>query len=43
MEIMKRLRDDRKTVLIASHDPIVYESNIVERVVHLRDGKIVQE
>ena len=43
MEIMRRLRDDRKTVLIASHDPIVYESNIVERVVHLRDGKIVQK
>jgi putative ABC transport system ATP-binding protein len=42
MEIVKRLRDDRKTVLIASHDPIVYESDIVERVIHVRDGKIVE-
>jgi putative ABC transport system ATP-binding protein len=42
MEIVKRLRDDRKTMLIASHDPIVYESDIVERVIHVRDGKIVQ-
>jgi putative ABC transport system ATP-binding protein len=42
MEIVKRLRDDRKTVLIASHDPLVYESDVVERVVHVRDGKIVQ-
>jgi putative ABC transport system ATP-binding protein len=42
MEIVKRLRDDRKTVLIASHDPLVYESDVVERVVHVRDGRIVQ-
>jgi putative ABC transport system ATP-binding protein len=42
MEIVKRLRDDRKTILIASHDPIVYESDIVDRVIHLRDGKVIQ-
>jgi putative ABC transport system ATP-binding protein len=41
MEMVRRLRDDRKTVLIASHDPLVYESDIVERVIHVRDGKIV--
>jgi putative ABC transport system ATP-binding protein len=40
VDIMKRLKDDRKTVLIASHDPIVYESHIVDRVIHLRDGKV---
>jgi putative ABC transport system ATP-binding protein len=40
VEIIRRLKDDRKTVLIASHDPIVYESKIVDRVVHVRDGKI---
>jgi len=42
MEILRTLRDDRKTVLIASHDPVVYESDIVERVVHIRDGRITQ-
>jgi putative ABC transport system ATP-binding protein len=41
MEIVERLRDDRKTILIASHDPIVYESDVVERVIHLRDGRII--
>jgi putative ABC transport system ATP-binding protein len=41
MDMVKRLRDDRKTVLIASHDPLVYESGIVERVIHLRDGRTV--
>jgi putative ABC transport system ATP-binding protein len=42
MEMVRKLRDERKTVLIASHDPIVYESDIVERVIHLRDGKVIQ-
>ncbi len=27
-------------MLIASHDPIVYEAGIVDRVIHLRDGKV---
>ena len=40
MEIVGRLKDEKKTVLIASHDPIVYESNVVDRVIHIRDGKI---
>jgi putative ABC transport system ATP-binding protein len=42
MEIVRKLKDDRKTVLIASHDPLVYESDVVERVIHVRDGKIVE-
>jgi putative ABC transport system ATP-binding protein len=40
MEIMGRLKKDGRTVLIASHDPIVYESTIVDRVVHVRDGRV---
>jgi putative ABC transport system ATP-binding protein len=40
VEILRELKDDRKTVLIASHDPLVYESDIVDRVVHIRDGKV---
>jgi putative ABC transport system ATP-binding protein len=41
MEIMQRLRAEGKTVLIASHDPIVHESQAVDQVVEMRDGKIV--
>jgi putative ABC transport system ATP-binding protein len=41
MEIMKRMNEDGKTVLIASHDPIVHESEIVRRVIEMRDGMIV--
>lgn len=38
--IMERLNGEGKTVLIASHDPLVYESGMVNRVVEMRDGKI---
>jgi putative ABC transport system ATP-binding protein len=40
METMSRLKDSGRTVLIASHDPIVYEFPAVERVFHIRDGRI---
>jgi len=41
MEIIRKLKEEGKTVLIASHDPIVHESPVVERVIEMRDGKIV--
>jgi putative ABC transport system ATP-binding protein len=37
---LAKFKEDQKMVLIASHDPLVYESKIVDRVIHLRDGKI---
>jgi len=40
MEIMAGLKSKGKTVLIASHDAIVYDSPLVDRVIGLRDGKI---
>jgi putative ABC transport system ATP-binding protein len=40
METMGRLKNGSKTVLIASHDPIVFESPLVDRVWALRDGKM---
>lgn len=41
MEIMRQLKQEGKTILIASHDPIVYESDVIDRIVEMRDGKIV--
>jgi putative ABC transport system ATP-binding protein len=41
METMADLRRRRKTVIIASHDPIVYESPDVAAVISMRDGRIV--
>ncbi len=40
MEIMARLNSEGKTILIASHDPLVYGSPIVERVIEFRDGRM---
>jgi putative ABC transport system ATP-binding protein len=42
MEIMGKLADERKTVLIASHDSLVYESARVDRMIDLRDGRIAE-
>jgi putative ABC transport system ATP-binding protein len=40
MEVIARLKEDRKTVLIASHDPLVYESPVIDRVIKVRDGRV---
>ncbi|MFA5111468.1 MAG: ABC transporter ATP-binding protein [Desulfobaccales bacterium] len=40
MEIMRNFKSQGKTILIASHDPIVHESDVVDRVVQMRDGRI---
>ena len=40
MDILERLKEEGKTLLLASHDPLVYESRSVDRVVNLRDGRI---
>ena len=40
MEIVGRLKADHKTIIIASHDPLVYEAGLIDRVIHLRDGRI---
>jgi putative ABC transport system ATP-binding protein len=41
LEIMEGLRTDGRTILFASHDPLIYESEMVDRVVDMRDGKIL--
>ena len=40
MEILRRLRENDKTILVSSHDPIVFNSKVVERVICLRDGRV---
>jgi putative ABC transport system ATP-binding protein len=42
MDIIADLKAEGKTILIASHDPLVFESPIVDCVVTMRDGHIVQ-
>jgi putative ABC transport system ATP-binding protein len=40
MDILGKLKRDGKTLILASHDPLVYESSVVDRVVNVRDGRI---
>jgi putative ABC transport system ATP-binding protein len=42
METMGRLHKEGKTILIASHDPVVFASSLVDRVIEVRDGKAHQ-
>jgi putative ABC transport system ATP-binding protein len=41
MDIMKDLKDKGKTILISSHDPLVFESDLVDTVLEMRDGRLV--
>jgi len=42
MEIVGAFKDEGKTVLMASHDPLVCESSRVDTVVEMRDGRILR-
>jgi putative ABC transport system ATP-binding protein len=41
MAIMRQLKGAGKTIILASHDPIVYDSDLAERTIELRDGQVV--
>jgi putative ABC transport system ATP-binding protein len=41
MEIMQGLNRGGKTILIASHDPLVHESDLADAVIEMRDGKVM--
>jgi len=40
METVGRLKSEGKTILVASHDPIVYGSPLADTVIEMRDGRI---
>ena len=41
LEILETLAGQGRTVLLTSHDPLVIDSSVVQRIVTLRDGRIV--
>jgi putative ABC transport system ATP-binding protein len=43
MQLITGLRDSGKTILIASHDAIVFDSDAIDRVVEMCDGRMVGE
>lgn len=40
MAIIEKFKAEGKTIIITSHDPLVYSSSMVDEIVNLRDGKI---
>lgn len=42
LDIFAGFKKEGKTVVIASHDPLVFESEVVDQVVTMRDGRIVK-
>ncbi len=40
MDIIGELRSEGKTVVIATHDPLIYERDFVDRVIEMRDGRV---
>ena len=41
LAILADLRSQGRTVILSSHDPLVFEAGLVERVIDLRDGRVV--
>jgi putative ABC transport system ATP-binding protein len=41
LDIIDELSNEGKTVLIASHDPLVFEAGSIDAVVEMRDGRII--
>jgi putative ABC transport system ATP-binding protein len=43
LEILENLHRDGRTIVIATHDPRIFEHPIVDRVLEMRDGRLVGE
>jgi putative ABC transport system ATP-binding protein len=41
MDSMGRLKAQGTTILIASHDPLVRDAPVIDRIVEMRDGRLV--
>ena len=40
MSILEGLKTDGKTIVISTHDALIYEHRIVDRVISMRDGRV---
>lgn len=43
ISLFQHLKNEGKTLLIASHDPLVLTSVLAETIIHLRDGHIMRQ
>ena len=42
LDILQNMNAEGKVVIIGTHDPLVYESSFVDRVIEMRDGMVQQ-
>lgn len=40
LSIMRNLQQEGKTIVIATHDPLVYDKNYVSLIIEMRDGRV---
>jgi putative ABC transport system ATP-binding protein len=43
LRIVSGLASEGRTLLIASHDPLVFKADIIDRVVDMRDGRVIDQ
>jgi len=43
MQIVGELKQDGMTILLTSHDPVVYDAPVIDRVIELHDGQVIGE
>jgi putative ABC transport system ATP-binding protein len=40
ISILNSIKSDGRTIVMATHDPLMYESSIVDCIIEMRDGKV---
>ena len=43
LKIVERLRSEGKSIIMTSHDPRIWEAEIVDRVISMEDGSIIDD
>ena len=41
INIIKTLKNENKTIIVATHDPLFFDLDIVDRVIEIKSGKII--
>jgi len=41
IDIVQKLKEDGKTIIISTHDPLFFDLDAVDRVVEIEDGKLI--
>ncbi|MCX7897708.1 MAG: ABC transporter ATP-binding protein [Rhodocyclaceae bacterium] len=42
LAILESLAEEKRTIVLTSHDPLIVESSLCDRIVSMRDGRIIE-